>query len=300
MPELSYTGQYYPALPAGHRFPIVKYELIRQQLLHQGIVQPEQLIDPGPCPDEHIIRVHVPEYWQQAKNLQLPKQAVRALGLPLVQETVLRAQNSVHCTLVSSRHALQYGLGIHMGGGTHHAFADRPEGFCLLNDLAVAAAWLLHHQHSQRILILDLDVHQGNGTASIFQEEPRVFTFSMHCRQNYPLRKEQSDRDVELSAGVGNEEYLQVLEQEMQAVLAFFKPDFMFYQAGVDVLAGDMLGKLALTKEGCLQRDRFVLQQCKKLNLPVVVTLGGGYNASLSQLIDAHCNTVRTALGVFE
>lgn len=300
MLELSYTGHYYPALPAAHRFPIIKYELIRQQLLHQGIVHPEQLIDPGTCPEEHIMRVHKPEYWQQAKSLQLPGQAIRALGLPLVQETVLRAQNSVHCTLVSTWHALQHGIGIHLGGGTHHAFADRPEGFCLLNDLAVAAAWLLHHQHSQRILILDLDVHQGNGTASIFKEEPRVFTFSMHCRQNYPLRKEQSDRDVELPAGMGNEEYLQVLAQEMQAVLVRFNPDFIFYQAGVDVLAGDKLGKLALTKEGCLQRDRFVLQQCKRLGLPVVVTLGGGYHASLSQLIDAHCNTVRAALGIFD
>ena len=273
MLKLSYTGQYYPALPSGHRFPIEKYELIQQQLLHQGIVMPEQMIDPGPCPDEHIVRVHGPEYWQHAKSLQLPRKDVRALGLPLVRETVLRAQNSVHCTLVSAQHALEQGLGIHLGGGTHHAFANRPEGFCLLNDLAVAAAWLLHQQHSERILILDLDVHQGNGTASIFQEEPRVFTFSMHCRQNYPLRKERSDRDVELPAGMGNGQYLQILQKEVAAVLDSYKPDFIFYQAGVDVLQGDKLGMLALSKEGCLQRDFYVLQQCRQRGVPLVVTL---------------------------
>ena len=286
-------------LPKGHRFPIDKYGLVREQLLREGIVGENQLVDPGLCPDEHIERVHTPAYWEQAKQLQLPGKDIRALGLPLVAETVLRAQNSVHCTLVSTGHALKMGIGIHLGGGTHHAFTDRPEGFCLLNDLAIAAAWVLYHSPNMRIIILDLDVHQGNGTARIFEQEPRVFTFSMHCRDNYPLRKEQSDRDIALPSGAGDTEYLQLLEKEMLEVLDQHQPDLLFYQAGVDVLAGDKLGKLALTKGGCMLRDKLVLQQCRQRDLPVVVTLGGGYNASLPILIDAHCNTIRSAFSVY-
>ncbi len=300
MLQLTYTGQYYPALPQNHRFPIAKYALVREQLLYEGLVQPGQLLDPGLCPEEHIVRIHTPNYWQQAKAMALPHKAVRELGLPLVNETVLRAQNSVHCTLISAQHALQSGIGIHLGGGTHHAFAGRPEGFCLLNDLAVAAAWLLHQDPGMRVLILDLDVHQGNGTASIFREEPGVFTFSMHCRNNYPLRKEQSDRDVELPVGTNDSEYMQLLEQEMQVVMEQFRPHIMLYQAGVDVLAGDRLGRLSLSKEGCRQRDGFVLRYCRDHKLPVVVTLGGGYHASLPELIDAHCNTVRTAFQLYD
>lgn len=287
-------------LPKGHRFPIDKYGLVREQLLREGIVLENQLFDPGLCPEEHIERVHTQAYWEQAKRLQLPPKDVRALGLPLVAETVLRAQNSVHCTLVSAGHALQRGIGVHLGGGTHHAFADRPEGFCLLNDLAVAAAWVLHQYPGMRILILDLDVHQGNGTARIFEQEPRVFTFSMHGRDNYPLRKEQSDRDAALPSGLGDEEYLMLLKKEMLEVLDHYMPDLIFYQAGVDVLAGDRLGKLTLTKRGCMARDNFVLQQCRQRGLPVVVTLGGGYNASLPVLIEAHCNTIRSVFSIYE
>nr|WP_255651048.1 histone deacetylase [Cesiribacter sp. SM1] len=297
---LTYTGQYYPSLPENHRFPIAKYALVREQLLYEGLVQPEQLLDPGLCPEEHIVRIHTYQYWEQAKALSLPPKAVRELGLPLVTETVLRAQNSVHCTLISSRHALQSGIGIHLGGGTHHAFAGRPEGFCLLNDLAVAAAWLQQQEAGMRVLILDLDVHQGNGTASIFREEPGVFTFSMHCKNNYPLRKEQSDRDVELPVGMADAAYLQLLEQQMLDVVQQFRPHIVLYQAGVDVLAGDRLGRLSLSKEGCRQRDRLVLRYCRDNRLPVVVTLGGGYHSSLSELIDAHCNTVRTAFQLYE
>jgi acetoin utilization deacetylase AcuC-like enzyme len=297
--QLTYTGNYFPVLPPGHRFPIYKYALVREQLLREGVVQEGQLLDPGLCPDKFLLHVHTPDYWLQAKALQLPAKAVRALGLPLVPETVLRAQNSVHCTLVSARHALQQGIGIHLGGGTHHAFANRPEGFCLLNDLAVTAGYLLHQHLAMRILILDLDVHQGNGTARIFQEEPRVFTFSMHCQANYPLRKEQSDRDVALPAGLGDEDYLQLLQEELPAVLEDFRPEIILYQAGVDVLAGDALGKLSLSPGGCLQRDRFVLEQCKQAGIPVVVTLGGGYNRSLRLLINAHCTTVKLALSLF-
>lgn len=298
-PRLTYTGQYYPTLPEGHRFPIIKYELVREQLLYEGLVQPQQLYDPGLCPEEDILRVHEAAYWEQVKRLALPSQQLRALGLPLVPETVLRAQNSVHCTLVSTRDALEHGLGIHLGGGTHHAYADKPEGFCLLNDLAVAAAWLLARDARQRVLVLDLDVHQGNGTASIFKQEPRVFTFSMHCQHNYPLRKEMSDRDVELPQGITDEAYLNRMEAEVLQVFHKFKPQLVLYQAGVDVMAGDRLGKLSLSKEACYRRDRFVVEICHQQQVPLVLTLGGGYHRVLPELVAAHCNTVKAALGFF-
>lgn len=299
MVRLTYTGGYVPVLPAGHRFPIAKYELVREQLLYEGSLGPEQLHDPGLCPDEYIIQVHDPVYWQQAKQLQLSAKDVRALGLPLVPETVLRAQNSVHCTLQSAMHALDSGLGIHLGGGTHHAYAQRPEGFCLLNDLAVAAGYLINSQKCKQVLILDLDVHQGNGTAHIFQNNPRVYTFSLHCDHNYPLRKERSDQDIALAAGMGDKEYLSILEQTLPSLLKVVQPDLVLYQAGVDVLQGDALGKLCLSKQGCQQRDAYVLQLCYQQGVPVVLTLGGGYNRSLSDLVDAHCNSVRTALSIW-
>ena len=299
LPLLTYTGKYYPQLPPGHRFPIVKYELVREQLLYEGLIQPQQLLDPGPCPEEHILRIHDSLYWQQVKQLELPPKAVRALGLPLVPETVLRAQNSAHCTLLSTQHALAHGIGIHLGGGTHHAYADRPEGFCLLNDLAIAACWLLQQNSAYRVLILDLDVHQGNGTAKIFEAEKRVFTFSMHCASNYPLRKDKSDRDIELPAGMTDTEYLPLMQQEVERVIKEFDPHVVLYQAGVDVLAGDALGKLSLSREACFSRDSFVLGLCRHLGLPVVLTLGGGYNRSLPDLIAAHCNSVRAALDLF-
>lgn len=300
MIKLTFTSRFLPVLPEGHRFQIGKYSLIREQLLLEGAIQPEQLLDPGPCPEAPILQVHSQQYWQQVKSLQLPPKEVRALGLPLLQETVLRAQNSVHCTLLSALHALQQGIGIHLGGGTHHAFADRPEGFCLLNDLAITAQWLLSSGQCQQLLVLDLDVHQGNGTARIFADNPQVFTFSMHCLQNYPLRKEASDLDVGIAAGTGDEEYLRLLMQHLPQLLESVQPDLVLYQAGVDVLQGDLLGKLHLSRRGCMQRDSYVLENCKQRALPVVVTLGGGYHQSQPVLIDAHCNTVRTALQLYE
>lgn len=299
MPHLATSERYSISLPNGHRFPIAKYELIREQLLWQGIAPAEDFYDPGLASEDDILRVHSAEYWHKVRDLRLSPAEVRRLGLPQSPELVRRSLSSVAGTVQSARQALQSGIGMSLAGGTHHAFQDRGEGFCVLNDIAVAAMHLLHHGLAQQILVVDLDVHQGDGTASIFQNEPSVFTFSMHAGANYPLRKEQSDRDVALELGTNDATYLGTLQANLPELLAQVQPDFIFFQAGVDVLATDKLGKLALTPEGCRQRDEYVLGMCHQHQLPVAVSMGGGYSERLSDIVDAHCNTFRVAYEVF-
>jgi acetoin utilization deacetylase AcuC-like enzyme len=295
MPRLATSDHYTLDLPAGHRFPIAKYALIREQLLWQGIAGPEDFYEPGLCSEEDVLRVHTAEYWHKMRDLQLSPAEVRRLGLPQSPQLVRRSLSSSAGTLQSALNALRDGVGLNLAGGTHHAFADRGEGFCVLNDQAIAAAHLLAHGLARQILIVDLDVHQGDGTAAIFAEEPRVFTFSMHAGANYPLRKEHSDMDVALALGTGDEEYLGLLRETLPPLLEKVRPDFIFYQAGVDVLATDKLGKLALTPSGCRQRDAFVLGQCQAHQLPVAASMGGGYSERLADIVDAHCNTFRVA-----
>jgi acetoin utilization deacetylase AcuC-like enzyme len=295
MPRLATSDHYTLNLPEGHRFPIAKYALIREQLLWQGIAAPEDFYEPGLCAETDVLRVHTAEYWHKVRDLQLSPAEVRRLGLPQSPQLVRRSLSSSAGTLKSALHALRDGVGLNLAGGTHHAFADRGEGFCVLNDQAIAAAHLLAHGLARQVLIVDLDVHQGDGTAAIFRHEPRVFTFSMHAGANYPLRKEQSDLDVALELGTGDAEYLQLLQDTLPALLARARPDFVFYQAGVDVLATDKLGKLALTPTGCRQRDEYVLGLCRAHGLPVAVSMGGGYSERLAAIVDAHCNTFRVA-----
>jgi acetoin utilization deacetylase AcuC-like enzyme len=299
MPCLASSDRYSIHLPDGHRFPIAKYELIREQLLWQGIARPEDIYDPGFCAEEDILRVHTAEYWGKVKELRLSPAEVRRLGLPQSPELVRRSLSSAAGTVQSALKALRDGIGLSLAGGTHHAFAERGEGFCVLNDIAISAARLLHHGQARQVLIVDLDVHQGDGTASIFQGEPRVFTFSMHAGANYPLRKEQSDLDLALPLGMGDAEYLAQLRATLPGLLERVRPDFIFYQAGVDVLATDKLGKLALTPAGCRQRDEFVLGLCHARQLPVAVSMGGGYSERLADIVDAHCNTFRVAYGLW-
>ncbi|RSK24785.1 histone deacetylase family protein [Hymenobacter metallilatus] len=299
MPCLATSERYSISLPSGHRFPIAKYALIREQLLWQGIAPPQDFYDPGLASEEDILRVHSPNYWQRVRELRLSAAEVRRLGLPQSPELVRRSLSSVAGTVESARRALQDGIGLSLAGGTHHAFRDRGEGFCVLNDIAVAAAHLLHHGRARQVLVVDLDVHQGDGTASIFRDEPRVFTFSMHAGANYPLRKEQSDLDVALELGTQDAAYLGILAETLPRLLTEVQPDFIFYQAGVDVLATDKLGKLALTQAGCRQRDEFVLRQCRVAGIPVAVSMGGGYSEQLRDIVDAHCNTFRVAYEVF-
>ncbi|WP_369811125.1 histone deacetylase family protein [Hymenobacter mellowenesis] len=295
MPRLATSDHYTLDLPEGHRFPIAKYALIREQLLWQGIAAPADFYEPGLCAEQDVLRVHTAEYWHKVRDLQLSPAEVRRLGLPQSPQLVRRSLSSSAGTLQSALHALRDGIGLNLAGGTHHAFAERGEGFCVLNDQAIAAAHLLAHGLAKQILIVDLDVHQGDGTASIFRDEPRVLTFSMHAGANYPLRKEQSDLDMPLELGTGDAEYLRLLQETLPALVGQVQPDFIFYQAGVDVLATDKLGKLALTPAGCRQRDELVLGLCRAQHIPVAVSMGGGYSERLADIVDAHCNTFRVA-----
>jgi acetoin utilization deacetylase AcuC-like enzyme len=295
MPRLATSDHYTLSLPDGHRFPIAKYALIREQLLWQGVAEPADFYEPGLCAEADVLRVHTAAYWHRVRDLQLTPREVRNLGLPQSPQLVRRSLSSSAGTLQSALHALREGIGLNLAGGTHHAFADRGEGFCVLNDQAIAAAYLLAHGLAKQILVVDLDVHQGDGTAAIFRDEPRVFTFSMHAGANYPLRKEQSDLDIPLALGTGDAEYLTQLSATLSPLVAQVRPDFIFYQAGVDVLATDKLGKLALSPAGCRQRDELVLGLCRAQNLPVAVSMGGGYSEKLADIVDAHCNTFRVA-----
>ncbi|WP_241502274.1 histone deacetylase family protein [Hymenobacter glacialis] len=295
MPRLATSDHYTLTLPEGHRFPIAKYALIREQLLWQGIAVPTDFYEPGLCDEQDVLRVHTTEYWHRVRDLQLTPREVRNLGLQQSPQLVRRSLSSSAGTLQSALQALQDGVGLNLAGGTHHAFADRGEGFCVLNDQAIAAAHLLAKGLARQVLIVDLDVHQGDGTASIFRNEPRVFTFSMHAGANYPLRKEQSDLDIALELGTGDAEYLRLLHEALPKLLAQVQPDFVFYQAGVDVLATDKLGKLSLTPAGCRLRDEYVLGLCREQQLPVAVSMGGGYSERLADIVDAHCNTFRVA-----
>lgn len=299
MVHIAYDPIYAHPLPEGHRFPMLKYELIPAQLLHEGSITPAQIFAPQPCAEDIILLTHDSGYWHDLQQLSLTPSHIRRIGFPLseklVQREIVIAQGTIDCALL----AMQHGAALNVAGGTHHAFANRGEGFCLLNDMAIAANYLLHQQLAKQILIVDLDVHQGNGTASIFAEEPRVFTFSMHGGHNYPFIKEKSDLDVPLPDGIGDEDYLQILQQHLQQLLNSVQPDFIFFLSGVDVLSTDKFGKLNLSMAGCLQRDAMVLQACKQHRIPCCIAMGGGYSPDIKHIVEAHCNTFRTAIDLF-
>ena len=288
----------YP-LPEGHRFPMLKYELIPEQLLHQGFISRRNLFAPDKLCEDVILLTHENEYWQQLKNLTLPAKEQRRIGFPLTEQLVEREVRIAQGTIDGAIYAKQFGIAFNVAGGTHHAGSNWGEGFCLLNDQAIAANYLLNNGFASRILIIDLDVHQGNGTAEIFNGEPRVFTFSMHGDKNFPFRKEQSDLDIALQDGTEDEMYLNKLNSCFPLLLKH-NPDFVFYLSGVDVLKSDNLGKLALSKSACLERDRMVLQFCKNNSLPVQVSMGGGYSPDIKDIVDAHCNTFKVGIDIFE
>lgn len=300
MIQLSYSEQHPIPLPAGHRFPIEKYKLVREQLEYLDLIKPEQLFAPSFIEDEIIELTHSKEWWAKAKNMDLGQKAYRQIGFPNIPELISRSLSSASGTLHCAVNALQVGAGMNLAGGTHHAFFDRGEGFCLLNDIAIAANYVLHADLAKRVLVVDLDVHQGNGTAAIFENEPRVFTFSMHCRENYPFRKMKSDLDIEIPAYSSDEYYLNQLKAYIPSLIETFRPDIVFYQAGVDVLESDQLGKLNLTMDGCRLRDEWVISQARMHDLPLVVVMGGGYNTQYATIVNAHCNTFKLALEHYE
>lgn len=299
MIKVAWHKAYAHPLPEGHRFPMIKYELIPAQLLHQGIIQQENLFEPAPLDESVIIKTHCRSYWESLRDLTMPHQEQRRIGFPLTAELVTREVIIAQGTIDGAMFAKQFGVAFNVAGGTHHAGSFWGEGFCMLNDQAIAANYLLANDLVSRILIIDLDVHQGNGTAEIFRHDDRVFTFSMHGDKNFPFRKEQSSLDVPLDEGISDDEYLFKLKHYLPVVFEKHRPDFVFYLAGVDVLATDKLGKLGLTKEGCSARDEFVLQFCKTKNLPLQVSMGGGYSLLIKDIIDAHCNTFKLARDIF-
>jgi acetoin utilization deacetylase AcuC-like enzyme len=300
MIRLCYSERHPIPLPDGHRFPIEKYKLVREQLEYEGAIKPEQLFAPTFIDDTVICLTHSVAWWARAKAHALDDREYRRIGFPKCEELVTRSISSASGTVQCAINALQDGAGMNLAGGTHHAFFDKGEGFCLLNDMAIAANYLLHLGLVNRVLIVDLDVHQGNGTASLFRDEPRVFTFSMHCRDNYPHHKEESDLDVELPAYTEDGPYLAALKAHIPRLMEDFKPDIVFYQAGVDVLAGDLLGKLSLSREGCRSRDQWVISQARRLGLPLVLVMGGGYAHRYTSIVNAHCETYKLVLEYYE
>lgn len=278
---------------------MIKYELIKEQLQYEGTIHAENLFTPHICNDEIVFLTHDPTYINRLRNHELSDMEVRKIGFPFSDTLVNRCFTSTQGTVDCALYALENGIALNTAGGTHHAFKDRGEGFCVLNDIAVAANYLLSFNKVHKILVVDLDVHQGNGTASIFQNDARVFTYSVHGADNYPLKKEQSDLDVALPNSVGDSEYITLISKQIPDLLNQVKPDFVFYQAGVDILKTDKLGKLHISKEGCKTRDAIVMEHCKTLDIPLAVSMGGGYSEHVRDTVDAHCNTFRTAFDVF-
>ena len=295
MLHIAYDPIYCHPLPEGHRFPMLKYELIPQQLLYEGTITSANLFAPVPCRDEIVLLTHTEDYLRKLKQQTLTPKEQRHIGFLQSSGLTLReliiTQGTVDCCM----HAFKYGIAMNVAGGTHHAFADRGEGFCLLNDFAVASNFLLSRNFAKQVLIIDLDVHQGNGTAKIFQDKSDVFTFSMHGRHNYPFHKEKSDLDIPLEDGTDDAAYLAILTKVLPQLLEELRPDFAFYLSGVDVLASDKFGKLKLTLQGCKERDRFVFTALKERNIPCVTAMGGGYSEDVNVIVEAHCNTFRAA-----
>ena len=279
---------------------MLKYELIPGQLLHEGTITQENFISPQPCSQQIILLTHKKTYLEKLLLQTLTASEQRKVGFPqspgLTRRELIITQGTIDCCYS----AFKSGIALNVAGGTHHAFSDRGEGFCLLNDQAVAANYLLQEKLAKKILIVDLDVHQGNGTAKLFENEPRVFTFSMHGQHNYPFHKEKSDLDVPLIDGINDTDYLNILSETLPKLIEQVKPDFLFYQSGVDILETDKYGKLKVTLQGCRQRDEVVLSLTKNLSIPCVVSMGGGYSPDIRNIVEAHCNTFRTAFRIYE
>ncbi|MGZ5243574.1 MAG: histone deacetylase family protein [Bacteroidia bacterium] len=282
-------------LPPGHRFPMEKYDLIPQQLLYEGIVDENYFFEPEEMDLETIALAHDWPYIEKLKNgLATPKE-LRKIGFPYSPQLFEREICIMYGTVQAALFALEDGIAFNIAGGTHHAYADKGEGFCLFNDNAIAAKYLLREGKAKRILIVDLDVHQGNGTAAIFQGSEEVFTFSMHGKNNYPLHKEQSHLDIELEDQTDDFTYIDILKNALPKLIDLHKPDFIFYQSGVDILATDKLGRMSLTRDGVKERDRIILQTAHQHGIPLTASMGGGYSANIIDIVEAHCNLYRLA-----
>ena len=299
MLKIAFNSNYIYPLEENHRFPMIKYELIPEQLIRENTCVDENFFSPGKIDSKIVLKTHQKEYFNRFTSLKLSKKEIREIGFPLSQELVDRELQIAQGTVSGVNYSLKNGISMNIAGGTHHAFYDRGEAFCMLNDQAIAANYIIQEGLFKKILIIDLDVHQGNGTASLFNSNPNVYTLSFHGKKNYPFRKEKSDLDIEFDDNTNDKEYLKVLKETIPKVIDQFEPEFIFYLSGVDVLQNDKLGRLSLTLNGCKERDKFILQTCKDNSIPLQVSMGGGYSIVLKNIIEAHSNTFRLAQEIF-
>lgn len=296
---IAFDHSYRLPLAENHRFPMEKYELLPQQLLLEGTCETSAFFTPKKATLEQVLRVHDNNYVERLCNLELSQSEIRSIGFPLSEDLVQREFLIAGGTVMGAEKALTEGIAMNIAGGTHHAFPDRGEAFCLLNDQAIAAQHLLDSGQAKKILILDLDVHQGNGTAVIFKDNSRVFTCSVHGAKNYPFRKEKSDWDLPLEDQCSDATYIHELKTLLPELFEKVQPDFVFYLCGVDVLGTDKLGRLGLSIEGCKHRDELVLSFCKTNGIPIQCSMGGGYSKEMKIIIEAHANTYRIAKSLF-
>ena len=296
--RLFYSPYYYAEIGEGHVFPIRKFELVRDRLLAEGTLRADEVIEPSPAAVEDLHLVHTEDYVTRLSEGRLTEKEVRKLGLPWSRSLVRRSFHAISGTIMAAREAMHSGIASNLAGGTHHAYPDRGEGFCVFNDVALAIRVLQRERLAERFLIIDLDVHQGDGTAFIFAEDDAVFTFSMHGAKNYPLFKQASSLDIELPDDTADADYLATLESALERVRVH-SPDVIFYLAGADPFAGDKLGRLGLSIDGLLRRDEMVLEFARAESAPVVTTMSGGYAAEIEQTVEIHCNTIRAVKDVF-
>ena len=282
-----------------HRFPMIKYKLLPNLLLEEGTCISHNFFSPSEIYDEDILLTHDRFYFDRLLNFRLTNKELRAIGFPMSQLLIDREKKIVQGTIESSLFSLESQISLNIAGGTHHAFSDRAEAFCILNDQSIAANYLIDRNLCKKILILDLDVHQGNGTAEIFRNQPNVFTASFHGENNYPFRKEKSDFDYGFKNNTSDNEYLRIIKYEVPKLIEKFEPNFIFYLSGVDIIEDDKLGKLSVSLIGCKERDRFVLNYCKQNKIPVQISMGGGYSPNVDTIVEAHANTFRLAQEIF-
>ena len=299
MLKIANDSLYNHPLKENHRFPMIKYELIPEQLLIENTCNENNFFNPGDVEDDVILLTHESNYYDKLIYQKLEKKEIRAIGFPMSQELIQREKKIVQGTVECAVNSIKYGISMNIAGGTHHAFTNRAEAFCILNDQAIGANFLIQNDYCEKILILDLDVHQGNGTAEIFRENKNVFTVSFHGEKNYPFRKEISDFDYGFRDGTSDREYLDKIKYEVPRLIENFEPDFIFYLSGVDIIENDKLGRLSVSIKGCKERDRFVLNYCKTNKIPIQVSMGGGYSPILKDIVEAHSNTFRLAQEIY-
>ena len=296
--NIFYSPFYYADIGEGHVFPIKKFEFVRNKLLKEGNLSPGEIVEPNPAEIKDVLLVHTEDYIKRLRDGTLTVKEVRRLGLPWSESLARRSFLAVSGTINAARSALDNGISSNLAGGTHHAFPDRGEGFCVLNDVAIAIRVLQRDKLAKKFLIIDCDVHQGNGTAFIFKDETEIFTFSMHGAKNYPLFKENSSLDIELPDKTSDKDFIEILNEALPRVF-LNEPDIVFYLAGADPYEKDKLGRLGLTISGLRQRDETVLEYAKMLEIPIVTVMSGGYALDINDTVEIHCNTIRAVKKVF-